>query len=317
MKIGDNMGNDKIIKGGDVAAVREEIMRLCKEYKNSVAFEYEIERVLSAVGDGYFRFSKDEQGNLLVTKWDVISNALLAQFTVDLRSLAEEKIKITGFWPMGEYKNHTITLDMAKEEGLTAQEITEVRDGRKSVIYSEVGLTAEQRKYDQDGVVVARDEVTFAPHQEDDLKDCFMFVEYHAEARKCLEDYSYEPTKAVVSRTHMERNALDIAQMATCTYTQGEGEELPSRDKEYVSKVSLSREAGLRNLIPVASEEPYPAEVIIPEITTAEIEAMIAEESDPRVQEGLRKWAQNRENMYYHSKEDPYFVRTGIDERSM
>lgn len=98
------------------------------------------------------------------------------------------------------------------------------------------------------------------------------------------------------SRTKLVRDKLDVA---TIVYDDRDS------GHEYYGKVPLYQEHGLRdmhvangyNLYPVPNVEIYP-------LMESEIDQMLARESDPRVAEGLKKYAVGRTTYRYSSNGD-------------
>ena len=67
----------------------------------------------------------------------------------------------------------------------------------------------------------------------------------------------------------------------------------------------------------VMSVENYPDQhVIIPPLSTERIEEMVSYQTNPKVQEGLRKMAVGRENYSYDSLKDPTFKYVGPQEQA-
>ena len=60
------------------------------------------------------------------------------------------------------------------------------------------------------------------------------------------------------------------------------------------------------------SYESYPQNIVIPPLSKEEIETMIQRENNPKVREGLRKYAVDRTTYSYNSNEDKYFISEGI-----
>lgn len=101
------------------------------------------------------------------------------------------------------------------------------------------------------------------------------------------------------TRTLLTREKLDVARIHFEDKKAG---------LEYSSMVELNREHGLRNMV-LPGGDPMPEEVIIPPISVMEIDKMIESEHNPKVEQGLREYAKDREMFYYNSNEDKGFIR--------
>lgn len=55
----------------------------------------------------------------------------------------------------------------------------------------------------------------------------------------------------------------------------------------------------------------FPEDIIIMPLLPAEIDELIQSEKDPRVAAGLRKYAVGRDQYFYNSRDDRYFVCKG------
>lgn len=98
------------------------------------------------------------------------------------------------------------------------------------------------------------------------------------------------------ARTKLVRDTLDVA---TIVYHDRD------RGHEYYGKVPLHQEHGLRDMYIANGYNFWPVpEVNIHPLMESEIEAMLARESDPRVAEGLRKYAEGRTTYRYSSNGD-------------
>lgn len=76
----------------------------------------------------------------------------------------------------------------------------------------------------------------------------------------------------------------------------------------YDSTVSLNDQYGLREMVPALAVNQYPERVVIPALSHDKIEEMISREKNPKVAEGLRKYAVDRESYSYDSSLDKGFV---------
>lgn len=106
-------------------------------------------------------------------------------------------------------------------------------------------------------------------------------------------------------RQYLQRERLDTARVI-----------LDNRKKgiKYNATLPLNEEHGLRDMFLRGGYNPYPKEVIINPLSTEEIEVKLKRESNPKVAEGLRIYAEGKHNYYYHSQDDPNFVAEGISE---
>ena len=71
--------------------------------------------------------------------------------------------------------------------------------------------------------------------------------------------------------------------------------------------VILSQESGLRKMITSNSLLTSDVPTIIMPLSEEEINSIISKESNPKVQEGLRKYVKDRSKYYYNSSSDPYY----------
>lgn len=78
---------------------------------------------------------------------------------------------------------------------------------------------------------------------------------------------------------------------------------------KYNATVQLTSQYGLKNMrldIPA-----FPEDIIIMPLLPAEIDELIQSEKDPRVAAGLKKYAVGRDQYFYNSRDDRYFVCEG------
>ena len=104
-----------------------------------------------------------------------------------------------------------------------------------------------------------------------------------------------------VERTLLVRDKLDTAKILV---------EDKSQNFMYRSVTQLSLENGLSNMSMIGGDDPYPEEVIIPPLSTQQIEQMIQSEPNSKIAEGLRYYAKGRDSYYYDSRMDKNFVNT-------
>ena len=107
------------------------------------------------------------------------------------------------------------------------------------------------------------------------------------------------------SRTLLVRDKLDTARIVSEDKTKG---------IRYSAITPLNQENGLRDMVLLGGDDPYPQDVVIPPLSQEEIEVMIQRESNPKVAEGLRAYAVGRTTYSYNSAEDKSFVCEGISQ---
>lgn len=107
------------------------------------------------------------------------------------------------------------------------------------------------------------------------------------------------------SRTLLVRDKLDTARILREDKTKG---------IIYSAITPLNQEHGLRDMVLLGGYDTYPQDVVIPPLSQEEIEVMIQRESNPKVAEGLRKFAVGRTTYSYNSAEDKNFVCEGISQ---
>lgn len=162
---------------------------------------------------------------------------------------------------------------------------------------------SEKKYYTPDGVMAEREEKTFTRGE---LSEDF--------DRTRIDSMLYIPRQAFdigfwhdkyKSRTLLVRDKLDTARIIKEDKTKG---------IRYNSIIPLNQQYGLRDMILSGGYNPYPQNVIIPPLSQKEIESMIQRESNPKVAEGLRKYAINRNTYSYDSTKDKYFTSEGISQ---
>lgn len=99
-------------------------------------------------------------------------------------------------------------------------------------------------------------------------------------------------------RLLLEREMLDTAFMIYDNRVDG---------IEYQATVPLKKEFGLRDMT-LENRQIHNQDFVISPLSPEEIEAMIEREPNPKVAEGLRKFAKGREKYYYNSADDEHFV---------
>ncbi len=101
------------------------------------------------------------------------------------------------------------------------------------------------------------------------------------------------------ARTILRRDKLDTARI----YAEDK-----TRDLKYSAVIPLNQEHGLRDMNMMGGYDPYLKEIAIRPLSLEEVERMLEKEKDPKIKEGLKAFAQGRENYQYNSLDDPYFV---------
>lgn len=144
---------------------------------------------------------------------------------------------------------------------------------------------AEKFIFTKDGIMQLKEEVTF-PQLElaDDIKSVNVGSMLFA-ARQGLNSSNYFKTKRSFRR--------DMLDTAYYTYENN------VNDEKFSYIVPLNQEHGLKNMKQIGGYE-HPMPVVIPTLSSEQIDAMIQRESDPKVREGLKKLAVGRENYYYN-----------------
>ena len=107
------------------------------------------------------------------------------------------------------------------------------------------------------------------------------------------------------TRTLLVREKLDTARIVS---------ENKSNGIKYNATIPLNQEHGLRDMTIPAGYNQYPQDITINPLSKEEIEDMIQKESNPKVQEGLRAYANGRENYRYNSSQDENFICEGVSE---
>lgn len=105
-----------------------------------------------------------------------------------------------------------------------------------------------------------------------------------------------------VTRNLLVRDKLDTARLVIDDKSKG---------ITYNATVPLNQEHGLKEMI-LNGGDIYQQDIIILPLSQLEIEAMIQKESNPKVAEGLRKYATGRETYAYSSTYDNGFVCEGV-----
>jgi len=100
------------------------------------------------------------------------------------------------------------------------------------------------------------------------------------------------------SRTLLVRDKLDTARIASEDRTKG---------IEYRAITPLDQEHGLRNMNLSGGNDPYPQDIEIFPLSQEEIETMIENENNSKVEEGLRELAKGRTTYSYDSSKDEKF----------
>lgn len=156
----------------------------------------------------------------------------------------------------------------------------------------------------EDGIQMSYENEVFKPY----VNDVTTFESY-GRVSNGFAPIDLSSSSNVSQEIRMRRQGLDTAWLYAFDNERG---------TEYRTSFRLNWEHGLREMrVPGDMINSCPDEVIIPEMSKEEIQALIDKEPDPRVKEGLIALAQGRENYHYYSKEDPNFSRKGFEERGM
>lgn len=102
------------------------------------------------------------------------------------------------------------------------------------------------------------------------------------------------------SRKLLTREKLDTARLVV---------EDKKKNIKYNATVPLSSQRGLKNMYLDVTD--FWEDITIMPLLPAEIDELIQSEKDPRVAAGLRKYAVGRDQYFYNSRDDRYFVCEG------
>lgn len=102
------------------------------------------------------------------------------------------------------------------------------------------------------------------------------------------------------SRKLLTREKLDTAGLVY---------EDKKKNIKYSATVQLSSQYGLKNMN--LDDNEFKEDITIMPLLPAEIDELIQSEKDPRVAAGLRKYAVGRDQYFYNSRDDRYFVCEG------
>ena len=160
-----------------------------------------------------------------------------------------------------------------------------------------------RKVYSRDGIMVEREHKRFPTG---DLNQGF--------DRTTIEHMLYIPRAAFRERTF--ENSYNYRELYVRKQLDTARAVIEDKDKEikYNATVPLSREHGLRDIIAIDGD-PYPQEIVIPPLSQEQIEEMIQQETNPKVAEGLRKYAVGRDTYFYNSANDKNFVSEGVTEQ--
>ena len=158
-----------------------------------------------------------------------------------------------------------------------------------------ISTTATSKKYDNNGVMVERENVSKKPHKA-------MESVRNIKPSVVLNDMSKGDMLRVDSscrrRELLVRDKLDTA---TIRYEDND------KNEKYEGIIPLNQEYGLRDMR-ILGQQLEQDRVVIHPIFKEEIEEMIMKEKNPRIQEGLRAYAKGRETYSYDSSMDKDFV---------
>jgi len=160
---------------------------------------------------------------------------------------------------------------------------------------------AEQRKYNNKGVMSMREYKGFAPAElsksiEHARVDEMLLVSRNAYVFGFWND-------KYVDRTLLVREKLDCARVVKEDKAQG---------IKYCAVSMLNDEYGLRDMYLPGGSNPYPRDVIIEPMSSEDIDKLLQKERDPRVASGLKDYAIGRNTYHYNAYEDPHFVYTQV-----
>ena len=159
---------------------------------------------------------------------------------------------------------------------------------------------AERKYYTSEGVMGEREHKTFSrvelPKNFDMVGSDLLLAIPRGAFQSDIFSKRYE------SRTILVRNKLDTARI----YSEDKAKGI-----RYSAITPLNQEHGLGDMV-LPSGYSYPQNVVITPLSQEAIYEMIQRESNPKVAEGLRRYAVGRDNYFYNSEEDINFVREGI-----
>ncbi len=162
--------------------------------------------------------------------------------------------------------------------------------------------SSERKNYTPNGVMTEREYKSFHGKLTEsfDSANISSMLDIPRQAfRSGFGSYKYD------SRTLLVRGKLDTARMVSENKING---------IRYNSVVPLNQEHGLMDMSVDETALSINPNVVIPPLSQEEIEAMLQRESNPKVAEGLRKYAIDRKFYSYDSAEDEHFVCEGISQ---
>lgn len=165
-----------------------------------------------------------------------------------------------------------------------------------------LGFNGESIWYDKNGIMYRR-EYRSGPRQFNlrDSLNAFDQTSLIAKIDLCKNLFNKDDYE---TRTVIMRDKLDTAKIH---------DEDRRRGTEYNAIVPLNRETGLQDMKLIGGD-PYPKNIVIPALGTEQVDAMITNERNRIVQEGLKRYAQGRENYSYRSEDDKGFIRSGFND---
>lgn len=159
---------------------------------------------------------------------------------------------------------------------------------------------SEKKYYDSNGVMINREYKGFSKgalteNFDNTRIDSMLYIPRGAFKSGFLSD-NYE------IRALLVRDKLDTARIVL---------EDKKKQIKYSTIMPLNQEYGLRDMNFNKGYDTYPQDIVISPLSKEEIEIMIQRETNPKVAEGLRSYAVGRENYYYNSQQDKYFISEG------
>lgn len=157
---------------------------------------------------------------------------------------------------------------------------------------------SEKCDYTSDGIMKIRDKKDFGTGKLSEYYNMAGVGSMLYIPRRAFEMFGW--SDRYEKRETLVREKLDTARLVV---------EDKKNNIKYNATVKLSSQRGLKNMyldIPV-----LPEDITIMPLLPAEIDELIQSEEDPRVAAGLRKYAVGRDQYFYNSRDDRYFVCKG------
>ena len=291
--------------------IKKTVLKKLGSLKEQAAFLKEFEGFFSSLKEGVVVHSEKEdlKDKLHFEIYDLFNHNLYAN--IDL-TVNEKTVMVQGFWASKDSdkcKNARVTYRLGENNSLNIIEM--VTERKKDMLDESTVVIGNKKMFDASGIVVLNDTIKSVSFetgvfQKDGLK---VYSNYMQDIHQTFENSEHTPTLPMEERLTLVRTSIDMAHEV---YYKANGDEEPLI---YTSEVLLDKEKGLENMIPTEEAKTFPEEVIISELSKEEIDNLISEAKDPKIQEGLRMWAQGRDKMHYYSKEDSNFKREGFNEQ--